>query len=190
MRRRKRQLREGVAKLVSNSTFCTDSLGALTSLHQPPGDNCRKSKCKCARILDPITGKPAGACENCLTAGTECKFEGATRKRFVKSSFQVERELTFCSTPLPTGDRQKGMYAFDQRWQFRKLTLVLLAATLKLLKAGSTEWKPCSVACWVTKTLEHKLFSENLLVRNFPPFLHSPIPHPPANQSSFVTIYR
>ncbi|SDA02837.1 BZ3500_MvSof-1268-A1-R1_Chr11-1g03181 [Microbotryum saponariae] len=44
-------------------------------------DNCRKSKCKCARPIDPETGHPVGVCENCLQAGTECTYNGASRKR-------------------------------------------------------------------------------------------------------------
>ncbi|TKA50167.1 hypothetical protein B0A53_06439 [Rhodotorula sp. CCFEE 5036] len=44
-------------------------------------DNCRKSKCKCTRILDPATQEPVGPCENCLTVGTECTFNGTSRKR-------------------------------------------------------------------------------------------------------------
>ncbi|GAA5936055.1 uncharacterized protein JCM15063_002694 [Sporobolomyces koalae] len=44
-------------------------------------DNCRKQKSKCARILDPATQDPIGACQNCLTAGLECTFSAATRKR-------------------------------------------------------------------------------------------------------------
>ncbi|GAA5880402.1 hypothetical protein JCM3774_006436, partial [Rhodotorula dairenensis] len=42
---------------------------------------CRKSKCKCTRILDPATQEPVGPCENCLTVGTECTFNGTSRKR-------------------------------------------------------------------------------------------------------------
>ncbi|GAA5993685.1 hypothetical protein JCM10908_002295 [Rhodotorula pacifica] len=44
-------------------------------------DNCRKSKCKCTRILDPATQDPVGPCENCLTVGSECTFNGTSRKR-------------------------------------------------------------------------------------------------------------
>ncbi|GAA5966610.1 hypothetical protein JCM3765_005674 [Sporobolomyces pararoseus] len=44
-------------------------------------DNCRKQKSKCARIFDPATQEPVGGCQNCLTAGLECTFNGATRKR-------------------------------------------------------------------------------------------------------------
>ncbi|GAA5916517.1 uncharacterized protein JCM6883_005446 [Sporobolomyces salmoneus] len=44
-------------------------------------DNCRKQKSKCARIFDPATQEPVGGCQNCLTAGVECTFNGATRKR-------------------------------------------------------------------------------------------------------------
>ncbi|KDE03870.1 hypothetical protein MVLG_05692 [Microbotryum lychnidis-dioicae p1A1 Lamole] len=44
-------------------------------------DNCRKSKCKCARPIDPETGHPVGVCENCLQASTECTYNGASRKR-------------------------------------------------------------------------------------------------------------
>ncbi|BGP06376.1 fungal-specific transcription factor domain-containing protein [Rhodotorula toruloides] len=44
-------------------------------------DNCRKSKCKCTRILDPATNEPVGPCQNCLTVGAECTFLGASRKR-------------------------------------------------------------------------------------------------------------
>ncbi|KWU41105.1 hypothetical protein RHOSPDRAFT_13191, partial [Rhodotorula sp. JG-1b] len=43
--------------------------------------SCRKSKCKCTRILDPATQEPVGPCENCLTVGTECTFNGTSRKR-------------------------------------------------------------------------------------------------------------
>ncbi|GAA5887204.1 hypothetical protein JCM6882_002448 [Rhodosporidiobolus microsporus] len=44
-------------------------------------DNCRKSKCKCTRILDPATNEPVGPCQNCLQVGAECTFLGASRKR-------------------------------------------------------------------------------------------------------------
>ncbi|GAA5834644.1 hypothetical protein JCM9279_007070 [Rhodotorula babjevae] len=44
-------------------------------------DNCRKSKCKCTRILDPASGDPVGPCQNCLTVGATCTFLGASRKR-------------------------------------------------------------------------------------------------------------
>ncbi|GAA6052521.1 hypothetical protein JCM3770_003807 [Rhodotorula araucariae] len=44
-------------------------------------DNCRKSKCKCTRILDPASGDPVGPCQNCLTVGADCTFLGASRKR-------------------------------------------------------------------------------------------------------------
>ncbi|GAA5872802.1 hypothetical protein JCM8547_005707 [Rhodosporidiobolus lusitaniae] len=44
-------------------------------------DNCRRAKCKCVRVLDPATNEAVGPCQNCLQVGTECKFEGATRKR-------------------------------------------------------------------------------------------------------------
>ncbi|GAA6042703.1 hypothetical protein JCM8097_003755 [Rhodosporidiobolus ruineniae] len=44
-------------------------------------DNCRKSKCKCTRVLDPATNEPVGPCQNCLTVGSECTFLGASRKR-------------------------------------------------------------------------------------------------------------
>ncbi|GAA5998630.1 uncharacterized protein JCM10292_007114 [Rhodotorula paludigena] len=44
-------------------------------------DNCRKSKCKCTRILDPATSEPVGPCQNCITVGAECTFLGASRKR-------------------------------------------------------------------------------------------------------------
>ncbi|GAA6010201.1 hypothetical protein JCM11491_005388 [Sporobolomyces phaffii] len=44
-------------------------------------DNCRKQKSKCARIFDPATQEPVGGCQNCLTAGLECRFDGATKKR-------------------------------------------------------------------------------------------------------------
>ncbi|GAA5858288.1 hypothetical protein JCM1840_001131 [Sporobolomyces johnsonii] len=44
-------------------------------------DNCRKSKCKCTRILDPATNEPVGPCQNCLTVGAECTYLGASRKR-------------------------------------------------------------------------------------------------------------
>ncbi|GAA6061791.1 hypothetical protein JCM10212_004847 [Sporobolomyces blumeae] len=44
-------------------------------------DNCRKAKSRCARILDPATNEPVGPCQNCLTVGAECTFNGATRKR-------------------------------------------------------------------------------------------------------------
>ncbi|GAA5902640.1 hypothetical protein JCM8208_007026 [Rhodotorula glutinis] len=44
-------------------------------------DNCRKSKCKCTRILDPASGEPVGPCQNCITVGAICTFLGASRKR-------------------------------------------------------------------------------------------------------------
>ncbi|ORY73251.1 fungal-specific transcription factor domain-domain-containing protein [Leucosporidium creatinivorum] len=44
-------------------------------------DSCRKSKCKCTRILDPGTGQPVGPCSNCITVGAECTYLGASRKR-------------------------------------------------------------------------------------------------------------
>ncbi|GAA5843186.1 hypothetical protein JCM11251_001678 [Rhodosporidiobolus azoricus] len=44
-------------------------------------DNCRKSKCKCTRILDPATNEPVGPCQNCLQVGADCTFLGASRKR-------------------------------------------------------------------------------------------------------------
>ncbi|KAG0144126.1 hypothetical protein CROQUDRAFT_47765 [Cronartium quercuum f. sp. fusiforme G11] len=45
-------------------------------------DNCRKSKCKCTRTPDPNGVIPTtGPCQNCLTTGTECTFNGASRKR-------------------------------------------------------------------------------------------------------------
>ncbi|KAI5480235.1 hypothetical protein MNV49_001566 [Pseudohyphozyma bogoriensis] len=44
-------------------------------------DNCRKSKCKCTRVIDPATNQPIGPCDNCRATNSECKFEGTTRKR-------------------------------------------------------------------------------------------------------------
>ncbi|BGP14207.1 hypothetical protein JCM10213_005900 [Rhodosporidiobolus nylandii] len=44
-------------------------------------DNCRKSKCKCTRNLDPSSGEPVGPCQNCIAVSAECTFNGATRKR-------------------------------------------------------------------------------------------------------------
>lgn len=49
-------------------------------------NSCRKSKCKCTRILDPATNEPVGPCQNCLTVGAECTFLGASRKRCVACS--------------------------------------------------------------------------------------------------------
>lgn len=48
-------------------------------------NSCRKSKCKCTRILDPATSEPVGPCQNCITVGAECTFLGASRKRCVLS---------------------------------------------------------------------------------------------------------
>ncbi|KAH9813684.1 fungal-specific transcription factor domain-containing protein [Melampsora americana] len=45
-------------------------------------DNCRKSKCKCTRAADQNGVIPtSGPCQNCLTTGAECTFNGASRKR-------------------------------------------------------------------------------------------------------------
>lgn len=55
---------------------------ALADLHIfRPTQSCRKSKCKCTRILDPGTGQPVGPCSNCITVGAECTYLGASRKR-------------------------------------------------------------------------------------------------------------
>ncbi|KAA1086544.1 hypothetical protein PGT21_002767 [Puccinia graminis f. sp. tritici] len=45
-------------------------------------DNCRKSKCKCTRAPDANGVIPtAGPCQNCVTNGVECTFNGTSRKR-------------------------------------------------------------------------------------------------------------
>ncbi|KAH8924892.1 hypothetical protein BT69DRAFT_1332618 [Atractiella rhizophila] len=60
---------------------CARRLTISLSFSLDVGDNCRKSKCKCTRDIDPETKLPVGACQNCMAVGTECTFLGASRKR-------------------------------------------------------------------------------------------------------------